>query len=146
MKEELRKIKTNHKIDLESELIKRICEISELITTKTGRVISFDETLEFLNRAASYGEVQIQLEDAEEKNLSKLDRVKVLLSRTSDKDIVRLFKIEQNYDRNNLKSIDKMLEGEFQTPYVMQVTGSGTGKKTRITPESRKILAKSLLK
>lgn len=146
MKEELRKSKTNHEIDLESELINRICIISELISNKTGTTISFEETLEFLNNAVNYSEFQIWLGDIKERRLSKLDRVKVLLSRTSDNDIVRLFDIEQNYDKNNLRSIDKMLDSEFPTPYVMQVVESGTGERPTITTESRKALAKSLLK
>lgn len=132
---------------LELELMKRVLGIRELIATKKNVIISLEETLEFLNNATSYSEFQIWLGDLQERDLSKLDRIKALLARTSDSDILKIFEVEQNYDENNLASIDRMIEEtEFDQAYGMQVDESGNGKTPTITKESSKALAKSLIR
>lgn len=132
---------------LELELMKRVLGIRELIATKKNVIITLEETLEFLNNATSYSEFQIWLGDLQERDLSKLDRIKALLARTSDSDILKIFEVEQNYGKNNLASIDKMIEGsELDSTYGMQVDESGNGKEPTIKKESRKSLAKSLIR
>lgn len=134
-------------LELGLELTKRVLGIRMLIVTKKNVIISLEETLEFLNNAASYSEFQIWLGDLQERDISKLDRIKALLARTSDSDIIRLFEVEQNYSKHNLASIDRMIEEtEFDPAYGMQVDESGNGKKPTITKESSKALAKSLIR
>ncbi len=53
---------------------------------------------------------------------------------------------KQNYDKNNVENIGKMIEGSNLTPYGIFMNESGNGERPNITDESRKRLAKSLIR
>lgn len=136
----------NDACSLKLDLIRRVSGIKDLIYSKKGIKLSFEETLLFLDKAVSFEEVQIWLGDINSKDFSKKSRIEALLARTSDNDIVRLYRNKENYNQNNLQSIDKMIEeSAIETAYGMQVDESGNNTLPTITKESRKKLAKTLI-
>lgn len=55
-------------------------------------------------------------------------------------------KFDQNFNKQNVKNIDKLIEEPMSEPYRMLVDESGNGTNVKISEESRKICAKSLIK
>lgn len=120
--------------NLEDATLNRILMLQQQIATKKQKNLSLEELLDFLNRAANYNGFQLWLKDLNEqgRELSKSQKITLLLSRTSDNDLLRLYDVENNYDESNLQSIDRMI-GEFDTT-------------KSLSQESRKKTVKSLLR
>lgn len=55
-------------------------------------------------------------------------------------------KLTENFDEKNIESISKLIEEPIPEMVGMFVDESGNGKDVKITEESRKICAASLLK
>lgn len=136
---------TSTENQLETVILNRIMGLQELISSEKGENISLEELVEFLDNVINYNEFQIWLSDITEKKLSKEERLKLFLSRTSDNDILRLYGTEKNYNQNNLANITKMIDESSPEFYGMQVNEMGSGIEPIITKESRKALVKSLL-
>lgn len=120
--------------NLEDATLNRILMFQQQIATKKQKNLSLEELLDFLNRAANYNGFQLWLKDLNEqgRELSKSQKITLLLSRTSDNDLLRLYDVENNYDERNLQSIDRMI-GKFDTTKAS-------------SQESRKKTVKSLLR
>lgn len=55
-------------------------------------------------------------------------------------------KLDQNFNKENIKNIGKLIEEPMSEPYRMLVDESGNGTDVKISEESRKICAKSLIR
>ncbi len=55
-------------------------------------------------------------------------------------------KFDQNFNKENIKNIDKLIEQPMSEPYRMLVDESGNGTDVKISEKSRKTCAKSLIR
>lgn len=55
-------------------------------------------------------------------------------------------KFDQNFNKENIKNIAKLIEEPMSEPYRMLVDESGNGTDVKISEKSRKICAKSLIR
>lgn len=53
---------------------------------------------------------------------------------------------KDNFNKSNIENVEKMIDGEMLIPYGIHVNESGNGEPPKITKESRKKLAKSLIR
>lgn len=106
--------------------------------TKKNVPISSKETLEFLNKASSYSKFQIWLGDLQERDYQRLIELKHFYLEHQIESLM-IFDSQQNYDKNNLANIDKMIEKtKLESVYGMQVDEIGNRRTPTITKESRK--------
>lgn len=82
-----------------------------------------------------------QLEDNAEK------RFKDFLSTVTDEELLSLYDVLENYDEKNLTSVDSFIEkSNITRTFGMQLNEQGNGILPTITEESRKKVAKNLIK
>lgn len=60
-------------------------------------------------------------------------------------EFIKQEKCKDNFNRSNIENIRKMIDDEMPTPFGVYVNESGNGELPKITEESRKKLAKSLI-
>lgn len=124
---------------LSEEEVIRLAEIGNLISREKKISLSFESLKNFLVRAMSYN--QFQLEEDEE------TRFKEFLSVVTDEEILALYDTLENYDAKNLASIDNLIEkSDITRTFGMQLNEQGNGILPTITKESRKKVAKSLIR
>lgn len=124
---------------LSEEEIIRLMEIQTLISNEKKISLSFEGLKNFLLRAMNYN--GFQMEEANEV------RLKSFLSVTTDEEILALYDVEDNYDEENLRSIDNIINvSNIDNTFGMQVNESGVGSKPVISETSRKKVVKSLLR
>ena len=135
-------------IQLDKDVLTRLFELQNYISSERNVNISTDKLLDFLKNAMNYGEFQLWLEENRSNGitLSFNDKLKKFLSEKTNEDILQLFDIEQNYNERNIESIQKSLDEALPTPYGMFINESGNGIKPEITEASRKECVKALLK
>lgn len=117
----------------------RLMEIGALISREKKISLSFEGIRIFLLRAMNYN--QFQLEEDEE------TRFKEFLSVVTDEEILTLYDVLENYDEKNLASVDSFIEkSDITRTFGMQLNEHGNGIIPTITEESRKKVAKSLIR
>ena len=121
--------------DRKEKLKARLVEIQEMIKQERNHELSIEELLSFINNAMNYGKFQALLleKELEGEELSFEDKLNMFLSETSNEDILTLYSTEQNYNANNLRAIDKMIEEDGS----LNNSDSSNGKVT-ISEESRR--------
>lgn len=60
-------------------------------------------------------------------------------------EFIKQERCKNNFDKSNIENVSEMIDNEESIPYGMFVNESGNGEKPKITKESRKALAKSLI-
>lgn len=124
---------------LSEEEVIRLAEIGNLISREKKISLSFESLKNFLVRAMSYN--QFQLEEDEE------TRFKEFLSVVTDEEILALYDTLENYDAKNLASVSSFIEkSDITRTFGMQLNEQGNGILPTITEESRKKVAKSLIR
>lgn len=124
---------------LSEEEIIRLMEIQTLISNEKKISLSFEGLRSFLLRAMNYN--KFQLEEDEE------TRFREFLSTVTEEEILTLYDVEENYDKENLRSIDSLINtSNIDNAFGMQIKESGDGSKPVITEDSRKKTVKSLLR
>lgn len=79
----------------------------------------------------------MEVEKCTEEDLKKVEQLIEFIKQEQCKD---------NFDQSNIENVRKMIDAEMPTPYGMHVNESGNGKLPNITEESRKKLAKALIR
>lgn len=124
---------------LSEEETLRLMEIGALISREKKISLSFEGIKAFLSKAMNYN--KFQLEEDEE------TRFREFLSTVTDEEILTLYDVEENYDKENLRSIDSLINtSNIDNAFGMQIKESGDGSKPVITEDSRKKTVKSLLR
>ncbi len=124
---------------LSEEGVIRLAEIGNLISREKKISLSFESLKNFLVRAMSYN--QFQLEEDEE------TRFKEFLSVVTDEEILTLYDTLENYDAKNLASVDSFIEkSDITRTFGMQLNEQGNGFLPNISESSRKIAVKSLIR
>ena len=113
--------------DSKEQLKIRLVEIQKMLEQERHQELSIEEILIFIKNAMNYGKFQIEISG---KGLSFEEKLKQFLSETSNEEILTLYDIGQNYNANNLKAIDRMIE-------------EGSLQDGETSEESRRILAKN---
>lgn len=129
--------------DSKEKLKARLAEIQELIKKERNHELSIEELLNFINNAMNYGKFQAWLleKELEGEELSFEDKLNTFLSETSNEDILALYSTGQNYNANNLRAIDKMIEEDGSLN-----NSDCSNEEVTISEESRRILAKGLIR
>lgn len=87
----------------------------------------------------NYGKYQL---DSDEET-----RFREFLSTVTNEEILALYDVEENYDEENLRSIDSLINtSNIDNAFGMQIKENGDGSKPVITEASRKKTVKSLLR
>lgn len=124
---------------LSEEEVMRLMEIGNLISREKKISLSFESLKNFLVRAMNYN--KFQLEEDEE------TRFKEFLSVATDEEILALYDTLENYDEKNLASVDNLIaKSDITRTFGMQLNEQGNGVLPTITEESRKKVAKSLIR
>ncbi len=124
---------------LTEEEVIRLAEIGNLISREKKISLSFEGLKTFLLKAMNYN--GFQLEEDEE------TRFKEFLSVVTDEEILALYDTLENYDAKNLASVSSFIEkSDITRTFGMQLNEQGNGILPTITEESRKKVAKSLIR
>lgn len=113
--------------DSKEQLKIRLVEIQKMLEQERHQELSIEEILIFIKDAMNYGKFQIEISD---KELSFEEKLKQFLSETSNEEILTLYDVGQNYNANNIKAIDRMIE-------------EGSLQDGETSETSRRILAKN---
>lgn len=130
--------------DLEANVIQRILEVQKLLIHERKHTMSIEEILRFLSSAMNYGKFQLWLWENKSNGieLNINDKLKKFFSETTNEEILGLYDIEQNYNKNN---IEKEIGETSFASYGMLVDESSNEQKPVVTKESRSILARNLI-
>ncbi len=124
---------------LSEEEMMRLTEIQILISQEKKISLSLEGLKVFLLKAMNFN--HFQLEDNAEK------RFKDFLSTVTDEELLSLYDVLENYDEKNLTSVDSFIEkSNITRTFGMQLNEQGNGILPTITEESRKKVAKNLIK
>ncbi len=131
------------KIALDNDIMNRILELQVILKDDFGSDMSFDEILLFLEDAMNFGAFQIELlkYKLENVSLSYVQKLRLFFDKNDNDDILRLYRITQNFNDVNIESIEERLsDGVFDN------SRDNGPVKVKVNKKSMEILAKAILR